>query len=233
MSDYPMLDGLDAFARLDTESERVAAFFEAGPDWSRPTRCEGWTVRDMLGHLAGVEVYHTACLDDGLASLTAEGAEHGATDLDSFNDWLIRERADKSADEVLAEWRASNRSVRDRMRERGVDATMASSVGPYPVGLMAFHVASEYATHADDVDIEIPDREAGDRLAWRVGVSLFALAEKQSPVEVTRTEDGVRVRADGVEAAISESDLVEAVAARLPDDHPLDPALQSALRALA
>lgn len=233
MSDYPMLDGLDAFALLDAESERVAAFFESRPDWSRPTRCEGWTVRDMLGHLAGVEVYHTACLDDDFASLMAKGGEHGVTDMDSFNDWLIRERADKSADEVLAEWRASNRSVRDRMRERGADGTMASSVGPYPCGLMAFHVASEYATHADDMGIDITDDEAADRLAWRVGVSLFALAEKQSPVEVTQTEDGLRVRGDGQEATISEADLVEAVTGRLPDDHPLDPALQTALRALA
>lgn len=233
MSDYPMLDGLDPFTLLDTEAERVATFFEAGPDWSRSTRCEGWTVRDMLGHLAGVETYHTACLDDTLKELFAKGAEAGATDLDGFNDWFVRQRGDKPTEDVLTEWRASNRSVRDRMRERGPDGTMASSVGPYPVGLMAFHVASEYATHADDMGIEIADGEVVDRLAWRVGVSLFALAEKQSPVEVTRTEDGLRVRANGQEATLSEPDLVEAVTGRLPDDHPLHAALQTALRALA
>ena len=43
------------------------------------------------------------------------------------------------------------------MRELGVGGTMASSVGPYPVDLMAFHIASEYATHADDMDVPIDE----------------------------------------------------------------------------
>lgn len=235
MVDTSDIEGLDPFDLLDAESDRVGRFFENldGDEWSVPTRCDGWTRRDMLGHLAGVEVYHTACLDDDLQALFATGAENDATDMDSFNDWLIRERADRSAEEVLAEWRRSNAEVRRRLRERGAEGTMASSVGPYPVDLMAFHIASEYATHADDMGVDIPKSEHDDRLEWRVKVSRFGLKEAEKPVEISTVNGGLRVKAGDTEAELSPHDFVEAVTARLPDDHPIPDGLREALRALA
>jgi uncharacterized protein (TIGR03083 family) len=65
MTDDRELAGLDPFALLDTEAGRLDAFLsglgEAG--WQRASRCAGWTVRDVLGHLAAGEDYHRACLD--------------------------------------------------------------------------------------------------------------------------------------------------------------------------
>jgi uncharacterized protein (TIGR03083 family) len=225
---------LDPFDLLDVEAERVAAFFSSDPDWTAPTRCEGWRVRELLAHCAGVETYHLACLDDAIGPLFEEGAKHGVSDVDSFNDWLVKRRSDASTDELLAEWRDKNLAVRRRMRELGRDGSMASSVGPYPVGLMAFHVASEYATHADDMDVEIPDAEQAGRAAWRRKVSLFAVEEAGKPVEIeARGDDMLLVRSGAKQAELHETDFVEAVSARLPADHPLDAELKDALRALA
>lgn len=223
---------LDPFDLYDVESERVARFFETADEntWARDTRCEGWRVRELLSHLAGVETYHLACLDDTIAALFEEGSKAGASGMDSFNDWLIRVRADRSRDEVLDEWRTKNAEVRRRMRERGADGTMSSSVGPYPVDLMAFHIASEYATHADDMDVEISDAERDSRTAWRAKVSLFALKETDKPVQVERDGESFIVRSGGKEATLSVADFVEAVTARLKT---IDPDLQDALRALA
>jgi uncharacterized protein (TIGR03083 family) len=225
---------LDLFDLLDTEAERCAEFLSSEPDWSAPTRCEGWNVRDMLSHFAGVETYHLACLDDAIGALFEEAGKDGVNDFNSFNDWIVRKRAEMSTDEVFEEWRTKNLEVRRRMRELGRDGSMSSSVGPYPVGLMAAHIASEYATHADDMDVEIPDAEQAGRAAWRRKVSLFAIEEAQKDVTVSeRGPDEFVVRSGDKEAVLHETDFVEAVTARLGDDHPLDPELRAALRALA
>lgn len=227
------LGDLNPFDLLDAESERVARFFETADEntWARDTRCEGWRVRELLSHLAGVETYHLACLDDTIQALFEEGGKAGATDMNSFNDWLIRVRADRSRNEVFDEWRTKNLDVRRRMRERA-DGTMASSVGPYPVDLMAFHIASEYATHGDDMDIEIPEAERQPRTDWRTKVSFFAIHEAEKPVQVERAGDSYIVRSGGKEATLPQADFVEAVTRRATSV-PLDDDLRDALAALA
>jgi len=73
MTDDRELAGLDPFALLDTEAGRLDAFLsglgESG--WKRASRCAGWTVRDVLGHLAAGEDYHRACLDGTVAAFLA------------------------------------------------------------------------------------------------------------------------------------------------------------------
>ena len=235
MVDTSDVADLDPFELLDAESERAARFFETTDEgvWARDTRCEGWRVRELLSHLAGVETYHLACLNDSIQELFAEAAKAGSKDMNSFNDWAVADRANRPREEVLDEWRTKNAEVRRRMRELGRDGTMSSSVGPYPVDLMAFHIASEYATHGDDMDVEVGDDERDSRRAWRAKVSRFALKETEKPVELSQKGDRYVVRSEGNEIELSEHDFVEAVTARLPDDHPIDPQLRDALRALA
>jgi hypothetical protein len=150
--------------------------------------------------------------------------------MDSFNDVTVKERADRTADEVLAEWRGYNDYTRSEFRKRGRDGTIATSVGPYPIELQAFHLASEYATHADDMGVPIPDSEQPERLAWRLAFSKVALEEANKPAQIEAAGDQIKVKADGKEATLSPADFVEAVAARLKT---IDPGLQDALRALA
>ena len=232
MVDTSDVDDLDPFELMDTESERLHRFFSSlgDEDWTPDTRCEGWRRREIVSHLAGGDTYHTACLDDTISELFAEGARAGATGGDSFNAWMVRKRADRSAQEVLDEWWRLNSDVRRRMRELGREGTMSSSVGPYPVGLMGFHLASEYATHYDDMDGPLTDAERAERTRWRDKVSRFALKETEKPVELEPTADGYVVRAAGTDARLSRSDFVEAVTARLKT---IDSELQQALRALA
>jgi uncharacterized protein (TIGR03083 family) len=224
---------LDPFDLLDTEAERCARFFEGSPDWTKPTRCAGWDTRDLLAHVDAIEVYHAACLDDALPSLFEEWGKKGATDLNAVNDLGVKERRVKSPDELIASWRNGNASVRRGLRERGRDGSMASSVGSYPTGLMAFHIASEYATHADDMGVEIPPDERDARTAWRAKVSEFALEEAEKPVTFESLGGSYVVRSGDKEATLPIADFVDAVTGRLPDDYPIDPDLRAALRALA
>jgi uncharacterized protein (TIGR03083 family) len=224
----PLPEGVDPLALLDTEQDRVERFL-AGLDaagWEVPTACAGWRRREMVAHLAGGEVYNRACLDDALAALFAEAGAAGVSDVDSFNAWQVRLREDRPAADVLAEWRAAAADVRARLRERGLEGTIPTMVGPYPVGPQAFHLAFEAAIHGDDMDIPVAASEAGSRRAWMAAFCAWSLAEEGRPVEVTREDGGVRVRSteDGAEARLDDAALIAHFAGRR-----LDPSLPESL----
>ncbi|MGH7858709.1 MAG: maleylpyruvate isomerase N-terminal domain-containing protein, partial [Candidatus Binatia bacterium] len=148
MPDESLIADFDPFDIMDEECARLYDFFrslDAGA-WKEDTRCEGWTRREIVAHLAAGESYNRACLDDKVKELFEEASKAGAKGMDAFNAWTIDLRADKTADEVLEEWRSANEHFRTEMRRRGRDGKVATSVGPYPVGWQAFHLASEYAT---------------------------------------------------------------------------------------
>ncbi|MFC6885151.1 MULTISPECIES: maleylpyruvate isomerase family mycothiol-dependent enzyme [Actinomadura] len=230
-----ILSGLDPFDIFDAEADRLDAFFSglSAEDWDRPSRCEGWSVRDVLAHLAGEELYNHACLDGDLDGLFARLEREGVKDLGGFNEWCVRTRRPLPVAEVVEEWREENGDTRRRMREAGADAELATMAGPYPVGLQTFHYCSEYATHGDDMGVQVPDAEARARTAWRARVGLFALDERNAPVEVEELSDGFRVRLGDRTADLTAYDFVQATVDRLPPGHPLDASLRGALIALA
>ncbi|MDP9845438.1 maleylpyruvate isomerase family mycothiol-dependent enzyme [Streptosporangium lutulentum] len=231
----PLAD-LDPFDVFDAEAARLDRHFSRLDEeaWSSPSRCEGWSVRDVLGHLAGEELYNHACLDDDLegffATLEREGVGGGFS---GFNEWCVRSRRDVPVREVLEEWRRANGETRERMRALGREAELRTSAGPYPVGLQAFHYDSEYATHADDVGAPVSEDEAGERTRWRARVGAFVLDELGSGIKTDLTGEGVVVRADGRSERMPAEVFVETTVGRLPDDHPLDRRLRTALRCLA
>lgn len=222
------LEDLDPFDIFDGQAERLDRYFGtlSEEEWLRPSRCDGWTVRDVLAHLAGEEAYNHACLDGEVDALAKRFAAEG---LVGFNEHTVRERRDLPVGDVLAEWREANGETRRRMRALGRDATLQTMTGPYPVGLQTFHYASELATHGDDVGAPAQ----GD-MDWRVEVGLFALSEAGSKAEVQRDEGGYfTVRVPGALARMSPADFVEATVGRLPHQYPLDQRIRGALRCLA
>jgi uncharacterized protein (TIGR03083 family) len=226
------LDDLDPFALFDAEAERLDRHFTGLDDaaWMRASRCAGWTVRDVLAHLAGQEAYNHACLDDDLESLSERMVSEDISTVAEFNDWTVRTRRDRPVARVLEEWRSKNGDTRRRLRSLGRHATLPTMSGPYPVGLQVFHYASEYATHADDVGV--PDPGSG-RVRWRACVGRFALSERAAPVAVDQDGDGdYTVRTAGAEARLTPSEFVAATVGRLSEAHPLVARLRAALRCL-
>lgn len=225
----------DPFDIFDAEAARLDRFFSGLDEegWRRPSRAAGWTVRDVLGHLAGEELYNQACLDGTLEDLRRLMAAEGLDGYEAFNEWCVRQRRDLPVRDVLQEWREKNGDTRRRMRALGPDHLLPTMAGPYPVGLQTFHYSSEYATHADDVGAPVAGEEAAGRTGWRVAVGRFALAEKDAGVRVEQTGERIRVHAGGVSGTLSHAEFVEATVGRLPGDHPLDRRLVAALRCLA
>lgn len=229
MADESILDGLDPFELLDREGDRVHRLFTSETDWSRPSRCERWTVRDMLGHLMSLEAYTRANLDGTVRDLFEEAGRHGATDIAGFNDWQIRMYADVPTDELEGEWRAAQLANRRELRDRGREGSVDTMVGAYPSWLQTFHFAVEYATHGDDIYVPVADEDRDERLAWRVTFGRFVLDELEKPVTVTHGDGAIVVESDGGRAELSPGDFVEATQGRLHASHPLDGSLRQLL----
>ncbi len=214
------LQGLDPVDLMGAEAARIAAHVAALPpaDWLRPSRCEGWTVRDVVAHLAASEAYHRACLDGEVSALFEGMAANGVDSVDAFNAVGIAGFAEVADDEVLRQFVADDADTRRRFRERG-DGEVDTSVGLYPARWQAFHLAGELATHADDIFVTVPAGDAADRRDWRARFSRFALRESKPDLVLEVDHARTRVRGDGIDIELGDDDLVAAVAARGASQH--------------
>jgi uncharacterized protein (TIGR03083 family) len=234
MPDDSELAEINPYDLMESEAARLEFYFSSlrGDDWDEPSACAGWSVKDVLAHLAGGEEYNRACLTDSVGPMFEGYAARGATDVHSFNALGVSDRKDKSTADLLDEFQRENGDTRADMRRRdGED--MSTAVGAYPVRWQAWHLASELATHADDIGVPTTHkREEETRRDWRARFARFALAEAKPDVEVQLLDDGTWVRANGVEATLTDDDLIDAVNARLPADSAVNPTLREALAAL-
>jgi hypothetical protein len=100
-------------------------------------------------------------------------------------------------------------------------------VGPYPLRLQVWHLAQEYATHADDIQVSVPAEEWEMRARWRSIFGLFAADEEGHPAPATLTDEGARLEFGD---AVEEVDLETFVAflTRRPQ-HLQDPARRQAV----
>ena len=99
--------------------------------------------------------------------------------------------------EVLQEWEARQALVRRAWGELGLKATIDTSIGRYPLRLQVWHLAREYAIHADDVRVAVPESERRARLRWRIEFGLFAAREEGDPVNAELRGDQVHLRHNG------------------------------------
>lgn len=208
----------DPFDRLDAETARIDAFYANLPadQWTVASRCPGWDRTAMLAHLLGIEDYIRAGLDDTVAAYANQaGAGVG---YEQLNEFLIRRHTDTPGRELLERWRAAAAELHPRLRERGVDAVIATQAGEYPLGRQTWFFACELAIHADDVAVPITEAERTDRLAWRLAFARDALAEYGQGVIVEADGEDCRVSFGDETARLSAAEFVEATSGRLDDD---------------
>ena len=233
MPDDAELEGLNPADLLDQEAARLDRYFTELPAsaWHRPSRCPGWSIRDVLAHLAATEAYHHACLAGRVRALERAVEAGGGTDIATANELGIRSLADRTPHQLLERWRADDAETRRGFRERG-DGRVDTTVGDYPSRWQAFHVAGELAVHADDVFVPVPPAEREARRDWRARFSRFVLDEYQ-PALVVRVEDGrTLVQGPDGEVLVDDDELVEGVAGRLDAASRLTPAERALLNAM-
>jgi uncharacterized protein (TIGR03083 family) len=232
MVDDQDLQGLDPYDLMAAEAARLDRFF-AGlgeSDWRTPSRCEGWSVRDVLAHLASSEDYNRACLDGVVQQFLGQMGAKGATDLATANEIGVREFDAQSPQQILDTWRATSSKNREDFRARG-GGNVDSTVGDYPARWQAFHLAFELATHADDVAVPVTNDEAAARNAWQARFGRFALKELKPDIAIDAHDGRTHVRTDDLDVDLTDEQFVQAVAARLPAESGLDDQTAAALSA--
>jgi len=183
----------DPFPFYDREIARLRRHLRRldSAGWRAPSHCRGWSVKDVVSHLVGDEVYNEACLDGTLEKLEFSGS------LNDWNEHHVRLRRQKSPKDVLAEWIKRQSGVRRRWGQLGLGSKIDTSVGPYPLRLQAWHLAREYAIHADDINVPVPERERDGRLRWRASFGLFAAREEGESLNARLTDGAVRLKHRG------------------------------------
>src|ERR1700686_212467 len=178
MIDDHDLTGLDPYELMASEATRLDRFFASADAglWKNPTRCEGWSVRDLLAHLAATEDYNRACLDGTVQQFLADVGAKGAVDLASANDIGIHEFDDRTPEQILETWQTRGAQNRAAFQARD-GGDVDSSVGAYPARWQAFHLAFELATHADDVGVPVSKSEAPARGEWQARFGRFPIKE--------------------------------------------------------
>lgn len=106
-------------------------------EWSRPTDCAAWTVRDLLGHLVGaaegfsnpVELMHQYRVGGKFIS---SGRTDGKQPVDGANAVQVAERGDRSVAELLARYESVIDPVlKWRGRLRRLPVRMKDVAGPF------------------------------------------------------------------------------------------------------
>ena len=106
MPDDSELAEINPYDLMESEAARLEFYFGSlrGDDWNEPSACEGWSVKDVLAHLAGGEEYNRACLTDSVGAMFESYGARGATDVNSFNALGVSDRKDKSPADLLDEF---------------------------------------------------------------------------------------------------------------------------------
>ncbi len=114
----------------------------------------GWTVRDMLAHLAGRERGYGLMFR--LAESSGGAPPTGGFDVDAWNKARIAERADKGRDELLTEMRTVHESLIariDALSEEDMQREIQSIRGITPLGeLMRLSGGVHSTNHALEVE---------------------------------------------------------------------------------
>jgi uncharacterized protein (TIGR03084 family) len=192
-----MTDGSTAtvaiFDDLEAEEERLEAILEELDDaaWRSPSAADGWTVADVVLHLAQSEdaVVLSAAGGDGFARLRADAAS-----VDDGADQMVQaERAEPAI--VFERWKASRRAALSGLRTADPRQPMPwVTSGIKPATLATTRLAEHWAHGLDitgPLGLPFPDTDRLRHIAWLAHGTLpyaFALAgEDAHPVycEVT------------------------------------------------
>ena len=172
------------FDDLAAEQDRLDAILGGleEADWAVPSAAAGWTVADVMLHLAQTEEAVTAsAAGAGLAVRSPDGAT-----VDEVMDRLVRaERPAPAA--VLQRWRTARLAAVAALRAADPDQPLAWAAAPLKPATLATTRLAEHWAHGLDITgplgITFPDTARLRHIAWLAHRTLpyaFARAGEQS-----------------------------------------------------
>jgi uncharacterized protein (TIGR03084 family) len=166
-------------------------------DWDTPTRCPGWTVADVVLHLAQTDEFALTSIEGriGEAVVSWTRTDRGAT-VDDRAGALVAEQRGAPPQQVLGRWRAAASALRHAFDTVDPSARLTWVAGQVSARTLAATRLSETWIHTGDVAEALgvartpgPQLEQIVRLAWRTLPYAFARDGKQlaGPVAVELT----------------------------------------------
>lgn len=159
----------DVFEALEAEHGQLASLLGSldDPEWDRPSACAGWSVSDIVLHLAQTEETVVATVTGG--GFDVPGAASGATIDELMNEWVAAQRGG-SPSEILDRWRIAGRAALTSLREADPDMQVAWAATPLKPRTLATTRLSEHWIHAQDIagplGRDYPDSDRLWNIAW-------------------------------------------------------------------
>jgi uncharacterized protein (TIGR03084 family) len=158
----------EIFDDLEAEQDALEAVLSGlpGDAWLHPSAASGWTVADVVLHLAQTE---EAVVATAGSSLEPRGWEHLGDDVDSAMDAAVRaERTDPAA--VFERWKAARRDAVAALRAADPRRPLAWVTASLKPRTLATTRLAEHWAHALDVvdplGIDYPDTARLRHIAW-------------------------------------------------------------------
>ena len=170
----------DQLAPVTRQRRRFEAMLEglSDDDWSAATRCDGWTVQDVVAHLAGVNAFWHASVRAGLAGTPTRVL--AGFDPATTPELMVAPMRDLAPKEILAQFASSNDAfmgVLAELDDGGWETLAESPPGHVPIRLLAQHALWDSWMHERDVALPMgltppvePD-EVGSCLRYAAALS--------------------------------------------------------------
>lgn len=169
--------------------------------WRTPSRCAGWTLADVMLHLAQTDEMAVASLDGRLAAALDAGAGGAgpATDVDEAAAALVESERGQPPAAVRDRWRAGALALRRGLADHAPGERVRWVAGELTVRTLATTRLAETWIHTGDVAEPLGQEVAADdrlwhiaRLAWRTVPYAFARAGRElaGPVAFSLTAPG-------------------------------------------
>ena len=153
---------------LEAEQERLETLLAAltVEQWATPSAARGWTIADVVLHLAQTEegVAYTLTSDDSYNVF-----DRGDRALDDAVDDAVRaQRA--PAQEIFERWRTARRAALDALRTADPDKRVPWAATPLRPQVLATTRLAEHWAHGLDItaplDLPFPDTDRLRHIAW-------------------------------------------------------------------
>jgi uncharacterized protein (TIGR03084 family) len=175
---------------LDWQHSELAALLDRldDGDWSRPTRCEGWSIADVVLHLAQTDEIARAVVDGATAGRLGVLAGGGivAGTIDDGAAAMVSQERGLPAARILERWRTGAQTLSDALAKSDPHRRVVWVAGELSTQTLATTRLAECWIHTGDVADALGITPAPTdhiehiaRLAWRTLPYAFARAGRE------------------------------------------------------
>jgi uncharacterized protein (TIGR03084 family) len=170
----------ELLADLAAQHRELAAILRSLDDagWARPSRCPGWSVADVVVHLAQADELAVASLAG-----TFDGSLGGAADVDEWAAQGVGAEPGREPTKVLLRWQVATAALVDALRSGDPSRRVTWVAGTLSARTLAATRLAECWIHTGDIAPTEPAERLRHvaRLAWRTLPYAFARAGRAAP----------------------------------------------------